>query len=196
MPYLRQATSLHSNGSILVWDLAQGRHCCELALPPSYTSSSPCLTTSSQCTMVIGQEVGTAEPVTALFCWDLASAEPLRRLWLEEEVEGVEGRAPDSGVNVAVGPFDHALSLLSKSSQEERCATHSCGDGRCTSELCLSPAVTPCTGEWRRGGQSTEEKGTGAQLGYLLDPPCTDEERSVQYTTQHTSLHTKMTHCL
>ena len=72
--------------------------------------------------MMIGREGSSTESVTALFCWELASAEPLRRLWLEGKEEK-EGQAPDHETDVGVGLFDCVLNLLSKSQQEERFAS-------------------------------------------------------------------------
>ena len=109
-----QISSLHADGTIAIWDLAQSKCCCQLALPPGYASSSS-LTTCAQCTLMIAQEesANIAEPVTALFCWGLGTAEPLRRLWLEQTQEEKEDKVDDKA-----GPFDN---LLLKKGQEERC---------------------------------------------------------------------------
>ena len=108
-----QVTSLHADGTIVIWDLAQSKRCCQLALPPSYVTSSS-LTTTSQCSIVIAQEEGAEPAVTALFCWGLGSAEPLRRLWLEQ----TEEKKDEVITCDKAGPFDNLLLLKN---QQERC---------------------------------------------------------------------------
>ena len=94
--------------------------------------------------MIAQQQEEPDEPaVTALFCWGLGTAEPLRRLWLEQTQEK---KREDEVKSAKAGPFDNLLLLKS---QQERCV--------CVCACVVSSLVSPVLfiTDWRQDGQST-----------------------------------------